>query len=61
MKNPVPVFVTYLTSWVDEEGQLHFRKDIYGHDRTLLQELLGEGVQNRSGQRLIQEENTPVN
>jgi murein L,D-transpeptidase YcbB/YkuD len=61
LKNPVPVFVTYLTSWVDEEGQLHFRKDIYGHDRTLLQELLGEGVQNRSGQRLIQEENTPVN
>ncbi len=61
LKNPVPVFVTYFTSWVDEEGQLHFRNDIYGHDKKLRQELLGEGVQSRSVQSRIQEGNTPVN
>jgi murein L,D-transpeptidase YcbB/YkuD len=61
LKTPVPVFVTYFTSWVDEEGQLHFRNDIYGHDKKLRQELLGEGVQSRSVQSRIQEGNTPVN
>lgn len=28
----VPVFLVYFTAWVDKEGQLNFRKDIYGHD-----------------------------
>ena len=32
LKNPVPVFITYYTSWVDENGQLNFRDDIYDHD-----------------------------
>ena len=32
---PIPVFITYFTSWVDEEGLLHFAKDIYGHDKRL--------------------------
>jgi len=31
----VPVFITYFTSWVDEEGLLHFTDDIYGHDKKL--------------------------
>jgi len=29
----IPVYLYYLTSWVDEEGQLQFRKDIYRHDK----------------------------
>ncbi len=29
---PMPVIITYLTTWVDEEGQLQFRDDIYGKD-----------------------------
>jgi murein L,D-transpeptidase YcbB/YkuD len=33
ISKPVPVSITYLTAWVDEKGQLHFRDDIYGHDR----------------------------
>jgi len=33
LKNPVPVFITYYTAWVDENGQLNFRDDIYGHDK----------------------------
>ncbi|HEX2534756.1 MAG TPA: L,D-transpeptidase family protein [Chitinophagaceae bacterium] len=28
----VPVFITYYTAWVDENGQLNFRDDIYEHD-----------------------------
>ena len=32
LKNPVPVFITYYTAWVDENGKLNFRNDIYGHD-----------------------------
>jgi L,D-transpeptidase YcbB len=32
LKEPVPVSITYLTAWVDENGEINFRNDIYGHD-----------------------------
>ena len=32
LKEPVPVFISYYTSWVDDAGKLQFREDIYGHD-----------------------------
>ncbi|MEO8765949.1 MAG: L,D-transpeptidase family protein [Ginsengibacter sp.] len=35
VKNPVPVFITYYTAWVDDDGKLNFRKDIYGHDANI--------------------------
>jgi L,D-transpeptidase YcbB len=35
LKNPVPVIITYYTAWVDDNGQLNFRDDIYSHDQTL--------------------------
>ena len=35
LKKPVPVLITYYTAWVDEEGLLNFREDIYGHDKEL--------------------------
>ena len=35
----VPVFITYFTSWVDANGLLHFREDIYGHDKKLADHL----------------------
>jgi murein L,D-transpeptidase YcbB/YkuD len=35
VKKPIPVVVTYYTAWVDENGQLNFREDIYGHDANL--------------------------
>jgi len=28
-----PVCITYFTTWVDEEGKLHFRDDVYKHDK----------------------------
>ena len=35
LKNPVPVFITYYTAWVDENGLLNFRDDIYNRDSTV--------------------------
>jgi len=35
IKNPIPVLITYYTAWVDDNGQLNFREDIYGHDSNL--------------------------
>lgn len=28
----LPVLLVYFTAWVDRQGELNFRKDIYGHD-----------------------------
>lgn len=35
LKQPVPVFITYFTAWVDKDGLLNFRNDLYGHDQKL--------------------------
>ena len=35
----VPVYLVYFTTWVDENGQLNIRKDIYGHDRKVAEKL----------------------
>jgi len=39
LKETIPVYITYFTSWVDKNGRLNFRKDIYGHDQKLEKEL----------------------
>jgi murein L,D-transpeptidase YcbB/YkuD len=31
--NPVTVDITYQTAWTDEQGNLHFREDVYGLDQ----------------------------
>lgn len=33
LEEKIPVYITYYTSWVDPEGELQFRDDIYGHDK----------------------------
>jgi len=35
----LPIHLYYLTAWVDDEGQLQFRKDVYGYDKTLAKAL----------------------
>lgn len=35
LEQPVPVHLTYLTSWVDDAGRLQFRDDIYARDEAL--------------------------
>jgi murein L,D-transpeptidase YcbB/YkuD len=32
---PVPVFIGYFTCWVNEQGEINFRKDLYGHDKKM--------------------------
>ena len=33
LKEPLPVYILYMTAWVDPEGAVQFREDIYGHDQ----------------------------
>ncbi len=39
LTRPIPVHFTYVTAWVEEDGTLQFRPDIYGRDGA--QELIG--------------------
>ena len=34
-----PVTIEYFTAWVDRDGVLQFRNDVYGHDASLAGEL----------------------
>jgi L,D-transpeptidase YcbB len=40
LKNPVPVFIAYFTAWVDKDGQLNFRNDVYKRDSRLAKMIL---------------------
>jgi murein L,D-transpeptidase YcbB/YkuD len=44
LKNPAEVFITYYTAWVDEEGRLNFRQDVYGHDKDISGRLFGNSA-----------------
>ncbi len=39
LKDPVPVFIIYYTAWVDNEGELNFRDDVYQHDSELVKKM----------------------
>ena len=39
LKEPVPVIITYFTSWISNDGLLNFREDIYGHDKKMAERL----------------------
>ncbi|MDD5358787.1 MAG: L,D-transpeptidase family protein [Sulfurovaceae bacterium] len=32
LKNSIPVDIVYLTCWMDQDGELQFREDVYGYD-----------------------------
>lgn len=44
VKQPIPVFITYFTSWVDQKGMLNFRDDLYGHDAKMASLLFPEAI-----------------
>ena len=56
IKEPVPVFVIYYTSWVDNDGELNFRDDVYSHDKELAKKMFINGVTTKT----ITEPNTRV-
>jgi len=35
LQNNVPLYIDYYTVWVDENGEIAFREDVYGKDRAL--------------------------
>jgi L,D-transpeptidase YcbB len=39
LKQAVPVFIIYYTTWVDSKGMLNFRDDVYSHDKILIQKM----------------------
>jgi len=39
LSKPVPVFIGYFTAWVDSQGLLNFRDDVYGHDAKLAEKM----------------------
>lgn len=42
LKDPVPVFITYFTAFVDRDGKINFRKDIYDRDERLAAMIIEE-------------------
>ena len=45
VSDPVPVFITYYTAWVDENGILNFRNDIYGHDQEIANKMFDNSAE----------------
>ncbi len=43
LKKAVPVIISYFTAWVDGDGLLNFRDDIYGHDEKMAERLFEKG------------------
>ena len=39
LKSPIPVYLVYLTAWADDNGAVHFFRDLYQRDHTLLAKL----------------------
>ena len=39
LKKPIPVVISYYTAFVDGEGKLNFRNDIYKHDSAMASKL----------------------
>jgi L,D-transpeptidase YcbB len=35
VKDKIPVYIGYFTAWVDQQGKLNFREDVYGHDKKM--------------------------
>ncbi len=42
LKVAIPVFIIYYTAWVDADGQLNFRDDVYEHDKELMKKMFIE-------------------
>ena len=44
VKRPIPVLITYFTAWVDDNDELNFREDIYGHDAVIAKKMFLNSV-----------------
>ncbi len=41
---PIPVHITYITAFMDQHGELNYRRDVYGRDRKLIAALERRGA-----------------
>ena len=41
LERPIPVHISYITAWVNKDGTVHFRNDVYDRDELLAEALLG--------------------
>ncbi len=48
LPQPIPVYLVYLTAWVDEQDRVNFRRDIYARDERLI-----EAMDARSGSTTV--------
>ena len=46
LNGEIPVLITYYTAWVDDNGKLNFRDDVYGHDDRTAQMMFTGQMQN---------------
>jgi murein L,D-transpeptidase YcbB/YkuD len=37
LRNPIPIYITYITAWVSDDGVVHFADDVYDKDMLLPQ------------------------
>ena len=44
LQKPLPVHILYFTAWVDEDGTVQLRRDVYGHDAKLAAALADEPI-----------------
>jgi murein L,D-transpeptidase YcbB/YkuD len=47
LPEPIVVNLLYLTAWVNDDGTIHFRDDIYGRDQVLAQALNGKSLASK--------------
>ena len=44
IKEPIPVYITYRTAWLGDDGDWQFRADVYSRDRKVMAALTADGV-----------------
>lgn len=48
LAEPVPIHLAYISAWVNKDGSVHFRDDVYGKDQVLARTLLGRELGSRT-------------